>query len=157
LKNSSQYFYILWVIIQATRDAQERFQHSGETITRYFQRCYRAWAKTVDSSVLICCRYYYRYFNAVLRAMLHLYGKEVRLSLNEAPIPPQIYNNTKFYLYFKDCLGAIDGTHIQAHISSEDMSRFRDRLGDLSQNVLPVCDFDLFFNVSLSGLGRLSA
>jgi hypothetical protein len=73
------------------------------------------------------------------------------------PIPPQIYNNTKYYLYFKDCLGAIDGTHIQAHISSEDMSRFRDRLGDLSQNVLPVCDFDLFFYVSLSRLGRLSA
>jgi hypothetical protein len=72
----------------SNRDAQERFQHSGETITRYFQRCYRTWAKTVDSSVLICCRYYYRYFNAVLRTMLHLYGKEVRLSLNEAPIPP---------------------------------------------------------------------
>ena len=34
--------------------------------------------------------------------------------------------------------------YIQAHISSEDMSRFRDRLGNLSQSVLAVCDFDLF-------------
>jgi hypothetical protein len=87
--------------------------------------------------------------------MLHLYGKEVRLSVDEAPIPPQIYNNTKFYPYFKDCLGAIDGTHIQVQICPEDMSRFKDRLGDLSQNVLAVCDFDLFFYVSLSGLGGL--
>jgi hypothetical protein len=42
------------------------------------------------------------------------------------------------YPYFKDCLRAIDGTHVQAHISLEDMSRFMDRLEDLSLNVLAV-------------------
>ncbi|KAL7268035.1 hypothetical protein RUND412_009357, partial [Rhizina undulata] len=47
-----------------------------------------------------------QYFNAVLEALLHLYRNVVQLPLTHTP--PEIYNNTKLYPYFRDCLGAID-------------------------------------------------
>ncbi|KAL2525978.1 DDE Tnp4 domain-containing protein [Abeliophyllum distichum] len=51
----------------------------------------------------------------------------------------------------KDCVGAIDGTHIPAMISGSDVSSYRNRHRSLSQNVLAACNFDLEFIYILSG------
>ena len=45
----------------------------------------------------------------------------------------------------QDCIGVIDGMHIPAHVPAKDQSRFRNRKGILSQNVLAACTFDLQF------------
>ncbi|KAL0354215.1 UNVERIFIED_CONTAM: hypothetical protein Sangu_1002800 [Sesamum angustifolium] len=45
----------------------------------------------------------------------------------------------------RDCIGVIDGMHIPAHVPAKDQSRFRNRKGVLSQNVLVACTFDLQF------------
>lgn len=45
----------------------------------------------------------------------------------------------------QDCIGIIDGLHIPAHVPAKDQSRFRNRKGVLSQNVLAACTFDLQF------------
>ncbi|KAK1575769.1 hypothetical protein Q3G72_008159 [Acer saccharum] len=58
-------------------------------------------------------------------------------------VPAKIRDNTKFFPYFKD-IGAIDGTHILATVMGHDNSR---RHGNISQNVLAACNFDLEFNV----------
>lgn len=47
--------------------------------------------------------------------------------------------------FFKDCLGAIDGTHIAAFVWEYLVARYRDWKGHLSQNVLAICDFELLF------------
>jgi len=60
-------------------------------------------------------------------------------------VPPQILNNAKFFPFFEGCLGAVDGTHIESFIPSEDVPRYRNRKGGLSQNVLAACTFDLRF------------
>lgn len=65
-------------------------------------------------------------------------------------IPQEIYSNSKYYPYFKDCIGALDGTHIPAKIEG-DSTRWRDRKGNLSQNVLAVCNFDLTVSYCLAG------
>lgn len=58
----------------------------------------------------------------------------------------------KFIVSFlKDCVGAIDGTHIPALIPMEEQPRYRNRKGVLSQNVLAVVDFDMKFQYVLSG------
>ncbi|MQL94150.1 hypothetical protein Taro_026808, partial [Colocasia esculenta] len=44
-----------------------------------------------------------------------------------------------------DAIGAIDGTHIPAHILREKQARYRNRKGVISQNVMGVCCFDLVF------------
>lgn len=49
------------------------------------------------------------------------------------------------FLSSQDCIGVIDGMHIPAHVPAKDQSRFRNRKGILSQNVLAACTFDLQF------------
>ena len=77
------------------------------------------------------------------------YTKWVPLPPNE--VPPEIANNDKFFPYFEDCLGAIDGSHFHAKVSADDMPRFRNQKGWISQNVLVACRFSLVFCYILSG------
>ncbi|XP_068655823.1 protein ALP1-like [Aristolochia californica] len=48
----------------------------------------------------------------------------------------------------KDCIGAIDGTHIKANIPLEDQPRLSNRKG---QNVMATCSFDMQFTYVLVG------
>ncbi|CAL9001841.1 unnamed protein product, partial [Prunus brigantina] len=66
-------------------------------------------------------------------------------------VPAKIRESTRFYPYFKDCIGAIDGTHIPAMVRGRDVSSYRNRHGKISQNVLAACNFDLEFMYVLSG------
>jgi hypothetical protein len=54
----------------------------------------------------------------------------------------------KFYPYFKDCIGALDGTHNPAVLPTDIVAPFRNRKGFVSQNVLGVVNFDMTFCVS---------
>lgn len=102
---------------ERNRVIQERFQHSGETISRHF--------------------------NNVLKAIKSL-SREF-LQPPEDTTSPEILNSARFYPYFKDCIGVIDGMQIPAHVPAKDQSRFRNKKGILSQNVLAACTFDLQF------------
>lgn len=65
---------------------------------------------------------------------------------------PKIQDNPRFYPFFKNCLGAIDGTHIPVSIFPKKHSPFRNRKGTLSINVMVACDFDLNITFISSGL-----
>ncbi|XP_026396057.1 uncharacterized protein LOC113290689 [Papaver somniferum] len=65
--------------------------------------------------------------------------------------PFKIRESTRFYPYFKDCIGAMDDTHIPAMVKKRDASVYQNRHGITSQNVLAVCNFDLEFIYVLSG------
>lgn len=80
-----------------------------------------------------------------------MYASFVKLPKEDAPVPPKIAENSKLYPFFKDCLGAIDGTHIYACVPSEDRARFRNRKNVISQNVLAVVNFNMEFMYVLSG------
>ncbi|XP_073049526.1 uncharacterized protein [Primulina eburnea] len=66
-------------------------------------------------------------------------------------VPEKIRESTRFYPYFKNCIGAIDGTHIPATVFGHDTNSYRNRHGTISQNVLAACNFDLEFIYVLSG------
>ena len=68
-----------------------------------------------------------------------------------AQVPPEIQDNPKLYPFLKDCRGAIDGSHIDAFVPEEAASRYRDRKGRLSQNILAACTFDMRFSYILAG------
>jgi hypothetical protein len=55
------------------------------------------------------------------------------------------------YPYFKDCIGAIDGTHIPAFIPEDKRAPYRNRKGQISQNVLAACSLDFKFVYVLPG------
>ncbi|XP_039140531.1 uncharacterized protein LOC120277754 [Dioscorea cayenensis subsp. rotundata] len=66
-------------------------------------------------------------------------------------IQPYIVARSKLYLYFKDCIGALDGTHIHASVPTYEVAAFRGRKPYPTQNVLTVVDFDLRFTYILAG------
>jgi hypothetical protein len=81
-------------------------------------------------------------------AMYHSY---VQLPGSDTPIPEEIRTEKKFYPYFKDCIGAIDGTHILAYVAELDRPAYRNRKSQVSQNVLAACSMDLRFLYVLPG------
>src|SRR5436190_23940926 len=76
----------------SNRDVQYRFQHSGETVSRYF--------------------------HIVSNAHNRLAPEYIKFP-DSNEIPMAITNNSKFYNFFNNCIGALDGTHIQARVSRE--------------------------------------
>ncbi|KAL3614680.1 hypothetical protein CASFOL_041437 [Castilleja foliolosa] len=104
---------------ERNRVIQERFQHSGETISRHF--------------------------NNVLRAIKSFSREFLQPSNPSIGTALEIVNSNRFFPYFEDCIGVIDGMHIPAHVPAKDQSRFRNRKGVLSQNVLLACNFDQEF------------
>lgn len=78
------------------------------------------------------------------------YRKYVKL-LPLDQVPFAIQSNTKFYPYFKNCRGAIDGSQFNSWVQEEATVRCRNRKGFISQNVLAICDWTLRFLYVLSG------
>ena len=60
-------------------------------------------------------------------------------------------NNRRFYPYFKDCIGAIDGTHIPCVVSKDLVNQYMCRKNLTTQNVMACCDFDLIFTFVNAG------
>jgi len=71
---------------------------------------------------------------------------------NPDSVPYEIWKKKGIlYPYFKDAIGAADGTHIPAKVPTADVARFRNRKGGVSQNVLAICTFGLFFSCVIPG------
>jgi hypothetical protein len=95
--------------------------------------------------------YYIRAFHEVVDALLILYQSNCNLLSDDTLLATQISTSFKFSPYFDDCLGALDGTHIEMYIPTELQLRYRNRKGTLSQNILAVCNFDIQFVYILAG------
>ncbi|CAK8541444.1 unnamed protein product [Lathyrus sativus] len=91
-----------------------------------------------------------RHLHQVLRAILELEEKFL-IQPDGSMVPPEISSNYRFYPYFKDCVGAIDGTHIRVKVSAKDAPRYRGRKDYPTQNILAACTFDLKFTYVLAG------
>lgn len=109
------------------RKLAERFQRSTETINRVYHK--------------------------VMRCFLakDLYDSVIQPTTSSTPIPDSIQYNHQYFPWFKDCLGAIDGTHIPVSPPENEKAPFRDRQGRLTQNVLAVCNFEMGFTDLLCG------
>src|SRR6202022_1896434 len=73
------------------------------------------------------------------------YTNHVCLPKMGDPISPYIANNPKNFPFFKDCIGAIDGTHFPCHPTAKDPQAARDRKGQTTQNCLAICNFEMKF------------
>ncbi len=148
VSSEEQLANFLYMVVNgaSNRRAQERFQQSGDTISKYIYSQLQ-----ILNSSSECC--FDRSFHRILDALnlAELYRRYVRLPDENAPIPPEIEFDTRFFPHFRDALGAIDGSHIAAFLPPKDQKRFRSRKGHISQNVLAACTFDLRFLYILSG------
>ncbi|KAF9004678.1 hypothetical protein BDQ17DRAFT_1240847 [Cyathus striatus] len=76
------------------RHVAERFQHSNETILKYFKKILFALSSPP------------------------FYPKYVHLPHTSDPVPAAIINNPKWFPFFDGAIGAMDGTHITCHPSA---------------------------------------
>ncbi|XP_059634222.1 uncharacterized protein LOC132276683 isoform X1 [Cornus florida] len=91
-----------------------------------------------------------RHFHSVLKAVISLEGQFLKQP-SGLDVPPEILNNDRFHPYFKNCIGAIDGTHVRVKVSNEDAPRYRGRKNYPTVNVLAACSFDMKFTYVLPG------
>ncbi|KAK6142278.1 hypothetical protein DH2020_022626 [Rehmannia glutinosa] len=106
------------------RTTCERFQHSLETVSRHVKR--------------------------VAKALCRL-APELIKPPDLQSCHQKILHDPLLYPYFKDCVGAIDGTLVSAWAPAKRHNAFRSRKSEIAQNVLAVCDFDLMFTYVLAG------
>nr|GEW27231.1 protein ALP1-like [Tanacetum cinerariifolium] len=108
-------------------------------------------AHNVKNRVMICrfyrsgetiSRYFSRVCNVVIR--LHSYLLKKPQPISEDSTDPR-------WKWFKNCLGALDGTYIRCLVSLEDKPRYRTRKGEIATNVLGVCSQDMQFIFVLPG------
>ncbi|XP_039773332.1 putative nuclease HARBI1 isoform X2 [Panicum virgatum] len=111
---------------ESNRRGQNRFKHSGETISR-----------KIDE---------------VLNALMAMACDFIRPKNPNFPSThKRIRDDRRTYPHFKDCIGALDGTHIRDSLSPEDQVRYIGKTGIPTQNVLAVCDFDMRFTYVSTG------
>ena len=79
------------------------------------------------------------------------YTNHMKLPTVNNPVPQEIQQNPKFWLYFKDALGAIDGSHINFSAPASLWDVYPNQKGYISQNCLFACPFSLQFYYALTG------
>ncbi|XP_066320365.1 uncharacterized protein [Miscanthus floridulus] len=117
----------LWMIgaPQSVRQAEDRFERSLGTVSNMLHK--------------------------ILKCMVKLATDIIK------PVDPQFrtmhprLRNRRFYPYFKDCIGAIDGTHVPCVVPNHKFVQHLCRKGMTTQNVMAVCDFDMRFIFVLAG------
>ncbi|XP_062089449.1 uncharacterized protein LOC133795983 [Humulus lupulus] len=103
------------------RLTQERFQHSGETVSRYF--------------------------NKVLDVLCHMSVDVLKPPDPEfKDVPEEILKDSRYMPHFK-----VNGVHVNAVIPPEDQVPFVGRKGIPTQNVMAICNFDMQFIYAYAG------
>ncbi|XP_020263684.1 uncharacterized protein LOC109839604 [Asparagus officinalis] len=89
-----------------------------------------------------------RYFNKVLGAIFSLRDRFMKQAPNETSA--EIMESSQWFPFFKDCIGLIDGTHIDATVPTKDAPKFRGRKG-ITQNVLAAVTPNKRFTYVMAG------
>ncbi|XP_026417590.1 protein ALP1-like [Papaver somniferum] len=79
-----------------------------------------------------------RHVNTVLKGVIRLQGE-----LLKEPVAVSTSSVEQRWNCFKNCLGALYGTHISVHVATADKPRYRTRKNAIATNVLGVCSQDL--------------
>ncbi len=125
------------------RHVSERFQQANSTFAK--------WVVQYSSLIFMLFPSLSRYFKIMLNALSPFYDSQVQLPTTSDPIPPEIHDNPKCYPFFKNALGALDGTHINCSSSQQERQATHNWKGLLTQNCLIAYSFDLCSLYVLSG------
>ncbi|PPS11092.1 hypothetical protein GOBAR_AA09556 [Gossypium barbadense] len=111
---------------ESNSNAAERFQRSGETVSRIFTDMLHIFARMGIDTI-----------------------KPTEGQFEE--VSNHIRHDTRYWPHFKDCIRAIDGTHIKACISPSCQIHYIGRKGEPTQNIMAVCDFNMCFIFAFPG------
>ena len=79
------------------------------------------------------------------------YSRYISFASSTISTHPKIINNYCFWPYFKDAVGAIDGSHIPTSPPQCDRAVYHNWKGFVLQNCLFACDFGMRFTYVLTG------
>ncbi|KAG8388324.1 hypothetical protein BUALT_Bualt02G0113700 [Buddleja alternifolia] len=85
-------------------------------------------------------------FHRVLNALLRIHT-----CFLSTPEPIEENCSSDRWKWFKGCFGALDGTYILIQVPQTDKGRYRNRKGQISVNVLAVCDTNMKYVYVLTG------
>ena len=57
----------------------------------------------------------------------------------------KIKQDTRYWSYFKDCIGATDGTHVQVVAPKGRHIPYIGQKSNTTQNIMAICDFNMYF------------
>jgi len=90
-------------------------------------------------------------FSKVLKSVLRLAAHIIKPDDPQfSTVHPRL-RSRRFYPYFTNCIGAIDGTHVRCVVPKNLFVQHLCRKGTTTQNVMVACDFDMRFTFVLSG------
>ena len=113
---------------QSVRQAEDRFERSLGTVSKMFNR--------------------------VLKCLIRLAADIIKpVDLEFRTMHPRL-RNPRFYPYFNNCIGAIDGTYVQCVVPNDMFVQHLCRKGITTQNVMACCDFDMRFTFVNAGWPR---
>ncbi|XP_010418595.1 PREDICTED: uncharacterized protein LOC104704161 [Camelina sativa] len=85
-------------------------------------------------------------FDDVVNALCCLHSDIVSWKREElVDIPPRIMHDRRYFPYFQDCIGAIDGTHVRVRVGGDKKITYWNHHNYTSMNILAVCDFNMRF------------
>ncbi|XP_048626779.1 uncharacterized protein LOC125594738 [Brassica napus] len=61
-------------------------------------------------------------------------------------------NDDRYWPHFRDCIGALDGTHVPVRPPSQNAEAYRGRKQDPTMNVRAICNFDMKFIYAYVGV-----
>jgi hypothetical protein len=98
-----------------------------------------------------------RSLNTISRKMTHvaddIYGFAQTNMCPKDPTYSKVHNKLRPYApFFDECIGALDGTHIPAHVCDESRLDYINRKGWPSYNILGIVDIDMRFTFECAGL-----
>ncbi|KAF6172541.1 hypothetical protein GIB67_007054 [Kingdonia uniflora] len=93
----------------------------------------------------------HNYFHCVLKYVLKLGNYLIKPATHD--LFPETTNTSHAWAntYFKVCVSVADGTFIFVKVSPEEQIRYRTRKGDIMQNVLVACSFNMKITKVLAG------
>jgi hypothetical protein len=117
----------LWTVgaPQSNRTVKNVFSHSTETVSRKF-------TKVLDSIIL-------------------LVADIIKPKDPQFTIVHSMLQEARFWPHFKDCIAAIDGSHIPITVPLSEQPKYIGRHGYASQNIMALCDFDMIFTFVVIG------
>jgi hypothetical protein len=117
--------FVYWMVHGSSqRELQERFQRLADTISKYINKGLQ----------LFTGGFYETY---------------VRDPENQTP--EKILENPKWFPFFRYCRGAVDGVHVLAYALEQHITRYCDRQGEITQNCVAACNFDMLFLYVMAG------
>ncbi|XP_048628845.1 putative nuclease HARBI1 [Brassica napus] len=67
-------------------------------------------------------------------------------------VSPVLRNDDRYWPHFRDCVGALDGTHVPVRPPSHNAEAYKGRKQDPTMNVLSICNFDMKFIYAYLGV-----